>query len=124
MCIHQLYITQRNHPEVSYGRIHLAILKTDPIWDLSPLRVTLLILHKLFHLSFLNIQNFLTEVSISFVQRKAPITTAARSACIVQNNEVEFFSSFPLTSEQVFLGVTHLFTMVIVTTSLVPGFTY
>ena len=58
------------------------------------------------------------------MQRKVPIAAAARSACTVQNNAGEFFSSFPLASEQPFLGVTHLFTMVTVTISLILGFTY
>lgn len=47
--------------------------QTDSVWDLSPLRVALLIFYKLFHVSLLNMQNFPTEVSVSFVQRNARV---------------------------------------------------
>lgn len=63
---------------------------------LSPLRLALLIFYKLFHLSPLNIQNFSTEVSISFVQRNVRVALAAWSVCRAQNNEGEFFSIFSI----------------------------
>lgn len=75
-------------------------------------------------LSLLNIQNFPTEVSSSFLQKNIRVALAAWSICTAQNNEGEFFPSFPLTSEQPFLGVTHLFTMVMVTISLIQSLTY
>lgn len=55
--------------------------QTDSVWDLSPLRVALLIFYKLFHVSLLSIQNFPTEVSVSFVQRSVQVAPAAWSAC-------------------------------------------
>lgn len=70
--------------------------QTDSVWDLSPLRLALLIFYKLFHLSPLNIQNFSTEVSISFVQRNVQVALAAWSVCRAQNNEGEFFSIFSI----------------------------